>query len=72
MDRRVVCEIESLSLVPGRYRIDVLLKARRQIQDGLLAATFFDVEPGLLAGRPAPTAGSDGDVMFAHRWRLPS
>ncbi len=66
------CETESLSLVPGHYRIDVLLKARHQIQDGLQGALFFDVEPGLLAGRPAPTAGSDGDVMFAHRWRLPA
>jgi lipopolysaccharide transport system ATP-binding protein len=72
MGPRLECEIESLALVPGRYRVDVLLKARRQIQDGLLGAAFFDVEPGLIAGRPAPTAGSDGDVMFAHRWRLPA
>jgi lipopolysaccharide transport system ATP-binding protein len=72
LEPRVECDIEALSLVPGRYRIDVVLKARRQIQDGLQAATFFDVEPGLIGGRPAPVAGADGDVMFAHRWRLPS
>lgn len=67
---RIECEIESLPLLPGRYRIDVLLKARRQIQDGLQAASFFDVEPGIVAGRPMPTA-SDGDVLLAHSWRLP-
>lgn len=72
MGCRLECEIESLSLVPGRYRVDVLLKARRHIQDGLLAAAFFDVEPGLVAGRPAPAVGSDGDVMLPHRWRLPA
>jgi lipopolysaccharide transport system ATP-binding protein len=72
MGSRLECEIESLPLAPGRYRLDVLLKARRQIQDGLLGAAFFDVEPGLLAGRPSPPAGFDGDVMFAHRWRLPA
>jgi lipopolysaccharide transport system ATP-binding protein len=61
-----------LPLLPGRYRIDVLLKARNQIQDGLVAAAFFDVEPGVLGDRPMPTAGSDGDVVLDHTWRLPS
>jgi homopolymeric O-antigen transport system ATP-binding protein len=69
---RVECEIESLPLLPGRYRLDVLIKGRRQIQDGLQAAAFFDVEPGIVADRPMPTSGLDGDVVLAHAWRLPS
>jgi lipopolysaccharide transport system ATP-binding protein len=69
---RIECEIETLPLLPGRYRIDVLLKGKRQIQDGLQAAAFFDVEPGVLADRPTPISGSDGDVVLAHSWRLPS
>jgi homopolymeric O-antigen transport system ATP-binding protein len=69
---RIECEVETLPLVPGRYRIDVLLKGRRQIQDGLQAAAFFDVEPGVMGDRPMPVAGSDGDVVLPHRWRLPS
>src|SRR6476659_1535269 len=69
---RIECEVEALPLAPGRYRIDVLLKGRRQIQDGLQAAGFFDVEPGVIGERPMPTAGADGDVVFAHAWRLPS
>jgi lipopolysaccharide transport system ATP-binding protein len=66
-------EIASLPLLPGRYRIDVVLKANRVIQDGLQAAAFFDVEPGVLEdGRPIPAAGSDGTIALAHTWRLPS
>ena len=69
---RIDCDLASLPLLPGRYRIDVLLKARNQIQDGLVAAAFFDVEPGVLGDRPMPAAGSDGDVVLDHTWRLPS
>jgi len=68
---RIECVVEALPLLPGRYRIDVLLKGKRQIQDGLQAACFFDVEPGVVEDRPTPIAGADGDVVLAHRWRLP-
>jgi lipopolysaccharide transport system ATP-binding protein len=68
---RIECEIPALPLVPGRYRIDVIVKAKRQIQDGLQAAAFFDVEPGLVGGRPTAAAGSEGDIALPHRWRLP-
>jgi lipopolysaccharide transport system ATP-binding protein len=68
---RIECEIPNFGLLPGRYRVDVVLKARNQIQDGLEAAAFFDVEPGLVAGRPMPSAGADGDVVLPHVWRLP-
>jgi homopolymeric O-antigen transport system ATP-binding protein len=69
---RIECDVSALPLTPGRYRVDVLLKARNHIQDGLHAAAFFDVEPGVLAGRPMPTAGADGDVVLPHTWRLPA
>jgi homopolymeric O-antigen transport system ATP-binding protein len=69
---RIECVVDSLPLLPGRYRIDVVLKGKRQIQDGLQAACFFDVEPGVLRERPTPTSGADGDVVLQHAWRLPS
>jgi homopolymeric O-antigen transport system ATP-binding protein len=69
---RIECEIASLPLIPGRYRIDILLRGRQEIQDGLQAAAFFDVEPGVIDGRPMPSMGSDGDVVLAHAWRLPA
>jgi lipopolysaccharide transport system ATP-binding protein len=68
---RIECEIGAVPLIPGRYRIDVLLRGREEIQDGLQAAAFFDVEPGVIDGRPMPPAGADGDVVLAHSWRLP-
>jgi lipopolysaccharide transport system ATP-binding protein len=68
----IECHIPELPLLPGRYRLDVLLKGKRQIQDGLQAAAFFDVEPGVVADRPMPASGSDGDFVLAHTWRLPS
>ena len=68
----LLCALEALPLTPGRYRIDVLLKGRRQIQDGLLGAAFFDVEPGVVGGRPMPADGSDGSIALAHTWRLPA
>jgi lipopolysaccharide transport system ATP-binding protein len=68
---RIECEIPALPLVPGRYRIDVIVKAKRQIQDGLQAAAFFDVEPGLVGDRPTAAAGAEGSVVLPHVWRLP-
>jgi lipopolysaccharide transport system ATP-binding protein len=67
---RLECEIDSLPLLPGRYRIDVIVKAKRHIQDGLQAAAFFDVEPGMIGERPI-AAEADGDVSLPHSWRLP-
>jgi lipopolysaccharide transport system ATP-binding protein len=68
---RIECEIGELPLLPGRYRIDVLVLAKNQIQDGLQAATFFDVEPGLIGERPTAGASSEGNVVLPHVWRLP-
>jgi len=68
---RIECRVDSLALIPGRYRVDVLVKAKRQIQDGLQAAAFFDVEPGIVGGRPTPMTGAEGSVVMSHIWRLP-
>ncbi|HEY4780003.1 MAG TPA: ABC transporter ATP-binding protein [Solirubrobacterales bacterium] len=69
---RIECRIETLPLIPGRYRIDVLLRGRQEIQDGLQAAAYFDVEPGVIDGRPMPAIGVDGDVVLPHTWQLPA
>jgi lipopolysaccharide transport system ATP-binding protein len=69
---RIECDVDSMPFIPGRYRLDVVVKGRRQIQDGLEAATFFDVEPGIVAGRPVPVQRVEGDLFLAHQWRLPA
>jgi homopolymeric O-antigen transport system ATP-binding protein len=69
---RIECELDEVPLMPGRYRIDVLLKANSVIQDGLQGAAFFDVQPGVVGGRPMTASGEEGDVVLPHTWRLPS
>jgi lipopolysaccharide transport system ATP-binding protein len=68
---RLECEIPVVPLLPGRYRLDVGLKANSVPQDGLQAAAFFDVEPGVLEGRPMAGEGVEGSFAFPHSWRLP-
>jgi lipopolysaccharide transport system ATP-binding protein len=68
----IECVLDSLPLVPGRYRVDILVRGRDQLQDGMQAATFFDVEPGVVAGRPISAGESEGNVVLGHRWRLPA
>jgi lipopolysaccharide transport system ATP-binding protein len=68
----IECDVSALPLLPGRYRIDVVLKGHQQFQDGLEGAAFFDVEPGVMVKRPMPAEGADGDVVVPHSWRLPA
>lgn len=67
----IECVMDEVPLLPGRYRIDALLKANGHIQDGLQAAGFFDVQPGVVGARPVPPSGADGSVVLPHTWRLP-
>jgi len=69
---RIDCDVATLPLLPGRYRIDVSLKGRERYQDGLQGAAYFDVEQGEVGGRPMATDGADGDVLLPHVWRLPA
>jgi lipopolysaccharide transport system ATP-binding protein len=64
------CEIDEVLLVPGRYRVDVELRAEGVEQDLIEGAAMFDVEQGTLDGRPIARRRS-GDVVFRHRWRRP-
>ncbi|MFL6132954.1 MAG: polysaccharide ABC transporter ATP-binding protein [Nocardioidaceae bacterium] len=64
------CDVAVLPLLPGRYRIDVQLRGTHQVEDEIDSASMFDVEPGLLAGRPVPVTGV-GDVALDHRWTVP-
>jgi homopolymeric O-antigen transport system ATP-binding protein len=72
LERAFVCEIDDLSLVPGRYRLDVELTARGVIQDKIEGATTFDVEEGTIDGRPVSAEGTRGNVAFRHRWVSPA
>jgi lipopolysaccharide transport system ATP-binding protein len=66
-----VCEIDELPLVAGRYRIDVAVRDHAHLQDALEAAAMFDVEQGMIAGRPVAREDGAGDIAIRHRWTLP-
>jgi lipopolysaccharide transport system ATP-binding protein len=66
---RFVCEIDELSLLPGRYRINAAILWNGEYQDHLEAAAYFNVEDGEFGGRPAPKESGYGNVLIPHRWR---
>jgi homopolymeric O-antigen transport system ATP-binding protein len=67
----VECIADELPLVPGRYRVDVVIGTGRQSQDEIEGAAFFDVDQGLLRGRPVVGDEGYGSVAVAHRWQVP-
>ena len=64
---RFVCRIPELPLLPGRYRVDVCVRGTHNLQDDIGGAALFDVESGVLGGRPATLTGG-GTVAVAHEW----
>jgi lipopolysaccharide transport system ATP-binding protein len=68
---KVVCLIDELSLVPGRYRINVALSIDHRLLDHIEGAAFFDVEQGLYRGRPIAMDTGYGSNLISHRWVTP-
>ncbi|MBX6313845.1 MAG: ABC transporter ATP-binding protein, partial [Isosphaeraceae bacterium] len=70
-----VCEIEELPLLPGRYRINVAVATgpdwSSDLQDRIEGAAVFEVEQGLMRGRPETADTAWGNVCIAHRWLHP-
>jgi lipopolysaccharide transport system ATP-binding protein len=62
------CVVEEMLLAPGRYRIDVTLRAAGEVQDRVEAAAFFDVVRGPVRGREPPRAAGEWVVCLPHRW----
>src|ERR1051325_6830380 len=57
-----VCDVDELLLVPGRYRVDVELRAQGVEQESVEGAAMFEVEQVTLDGRPV-SRGLGGDVV---------
>ena len=66
-----ICDIDELMLLPGRYRVNVLIRDSGELQDFVEAAAFFDVEAGLLRGRPMK-ARKKISLCMPHRWKSPA
>jgi lipopolysaccharide transport system ATP-binding protein len=69
---KFICVIEQLPLVPGQYHLNVLLKTDGLVQDHLEGATWFDVEPGTMQGRPVKLNNNFSKVCLPHIWTLPT
>jgi len=67
-----VCELDELTLLPGRYRINAALVWNGEYQDHLEAAAYFHVEDGEFGGRPAPKESGYGALLIHHRWTTPT
>jgi lipopolysaccharide transport system ATP-binding protein len=66
----VVCEVDELLLLPGRYRIDVGLYLLGELEDQVEGAAFFTVGPGAIRGRPVRSETTYGVVQIPHVWRF--
>jgi lipopolysaccharide transport system ATP-binding protein len=62
---RFVCRIEELHLLPGSYRINVMVSVNRVMADHVEGAAVFEVQDGLARGR---RPGSWGKVHVPHVW----
>jgi lipopolysaccharide transport system ATP-binding protein len=69
---RFVCELDELTLLPGRYRINAAILWNGEYQDHLEAAAYFNVEDGEFGGRAAPSENRYGNVLIRHRWTSPA
>jgi lipopolysaccharide transport system ATP-binding protein len=70
LGQKFICDINELLLVPGRYRINVLIRGGGEWQDYLEAAATFDVRQGYIGGRLVKPY-REISVSMPHRWMVP-
>jgi lipopolysaccharide transport system ATP-binding protein len=68
---KFICHLDELSLIPGRYRINVAISSDGVLQDHIEGAAFFEVEQGVIKGRPIVKGSGYGRVCMRHRWVMP-
>ena len=68
LENSLICYIDELPLVPGRYRVNVAVSADGELQDHLEGAAFFEVEQGALRGRPVIKGKGYGRICLQHYW----
>lgn len=71
LENMLVCQIDELPLVPGRYRVNVAISADGELQDRLEGAAFFEVEQGAIRGRPVIKGKGYGRICLQHHWKSP-
>ena len=71
LNGKLVCYLDELSLTPGRYRMNVAIWSDADLQDHIEGASFFEVEQGVIKGRPIIKGNGTGRVCMHHRWIMP-
>ena len=71
LDNALICQLDELPLVPGRYRVNVAVSADGELQDHLEGAAFFEVEQGAIRGRPVIRGKGYGRICLQHHWQSP-
>jgi lipopolysaccharide transport system ATP-binding protein len=66
MPGRFICDLDELLLVPGTYRLNVAIEAGQTLHDHLEGAAIFEVEDGMIRGRPARNRFAR--VNIPHTW----
>lgn len=67
-ESRFVCELDQLTLVPGRYRVNAALAWDGQLQDHIEGAAMLEVRDGAAGRRPVVAAPGYGSTFMPHRW----
>jgi lipopolysaccharide transport system ATP-binding protein len=66
--KQVLCRLHEVLLIPGKYRMNVAIRARGELQDHVEAAATFVVLPGQIRGRPISGSAAWGHVVMPHQW----
>jgi lipopolysaccharide transport system ATP-binding protein len=69
--RKFACVVDELLLKPGRYRINAALLCNGEFQDDVKGAALFEVQEGIIRGRPVGKETGLGNSCFQHRWIAP-
>ena len=64
----LVCRVNQLNLVPGRYHVNVGLADSYGLEDHIECALYFDVIPGVGPHARVASDGRYGAVYFLHEW----
>jgi lipopolysaccharide transport system ATP-binding protein len=67
----VVCQIDELLLLPGKYRLNVAVSCDGELQDHIEGSIVFQVYEGIVRGRAMADFTPYGSVYIPHRWVMP-
>jgi lipopolysaccharide transport system ATP-binding protein len=68
--RTFQCSIEALTLLPGRYRMNVRIMGNGEVQDHMTGACTFDVTGNVVDGRSISSMpGRQANIFMHHRWQ---